>query len=328
MQTDRALIQQATAQLLEAGIQSAEHDATVLLEHAGTTNEFHELVAKRAQRIPLQHLTGVAYFRYISLAVGSGVFVPRPETELLAQVGVDVLGEIVRKQTEQVISATADAKQQILNQLESQQSLIDGENVVNRPKPIAFDLCAGSGAIALSLATEVSNVIVHAVEQSVDATHWLMKNVSRYEQQMESNGSRITVHTLDATDLNQFTQWFNTADVVLSNPPYIPNDMIPREPEVRDYDPHVALFGGIDGLEIPQAVAIVASQLLRDGGTFAMEHADVQGEGEGGLPEVLRNMRDSSGELVWQNVTDHTDYNGLPRFTTAIRAKRPAEVEQ
>ena len=328
MQPDRALIRQATTQLLEAGIQSAEHDATVLLEHASTTQEFHELVAKRAQRIPLQHLTRIAYFRYLSLAVGSGVFVPRPETELLAQVGIDVLGEIVRQQTHSIAQTTTDVKQRIISELENHEVLTENADAVHRPKPIAFDLCAGSGAVALSLATEVSNVTVHAVEQSVEATSWLMENVSRYEQQLESNNSRITVHTLDATDLNQFTQWFNTADVVLSNPPYIPNDMIPREPEVRDHDPQVALFGGTVGLEIPQAVAFVAAHLLQDGGTFAMEHADVQGEGDSGLPAVLRNMRDTSGALVWQNVMDHTDYNGLPRFTTAIRAQRPIEVKQ
>ncbi|MCX6404017.1 MAG: peptide chain release factor N(5)-glutamine methyltransferase, partial [Actinobacteria bacterium] len=242
--------------------------------HAATEEQFHELVANRAARIPLQHLTGTAYFRHLELSVGSGVFVPRPETELLAQVAVDCVPKMLAVQIE-----TAEVKSAVT-------------------KPIVFDLCAGSGAVGLSVATEVANVAVHVVEFSLDALPWLIQNADTYAAKIEANNSRATVHALDATDSEKFAQWFKKVDVVLSNPPYIPDEMIPRDPEVREHDP-----------------------------LFAMEHADVQGEGESGLPAALRAMTDVGGNAVWRDVIDHNDYNGLPRFTSAIRAERPSEVQ-
>ena len=98
MDIDRALVVSASQKLQHAGIDSAENDATILLEHADTEAQFHDLVLKRASRIPLQHLTGKAYFRHLELAVGPGVFVPRPETELLAQVAVDYAPKLLKKQ--------------------------------------------------------------------------------------------------------------------------------------------------------------------------------------------------------------------------------------
>mgnify|MGYP000726985475 CR=1 FL=1 len=301
---DRALVVSAAQKLHDAGIDSAENDATLLLEHASTEEHFHELVAKRVSRIPLQHLTGTAYFRHLELAVGPGVFVPRPETELLAQVAINALPKILKQQLD-----VADVKATVT-------------------KPLVFDLCSGSGAVALSVATEVANVSVHAVEVSVDALPWLIKNADLCAEKADANNSRVTVHALDATDSEKFIQWFKKVDVVLSNPPYIPDAMIPRDPEVREHDPHLALFGGPDGLDVPTKVAKTAALLLKDGGIFAMEHADVQGEGEFGLPAVLRAMTDENGNSVWQEVVDHKDYNGLARFTCAIRAERPGESQE
>jgi release factor glutamine methyltransferase len=303
MNLDRALVVSAAKKLQDAGIESAENDATLLLEHAATEEQFHGLVTKRASRIPLQHLTGTAYFRYLELSVGSGVFVPRPETELLAQVAVDCVPKILLAELEQ-----AEVRARV-------------------NKPIVFDLCAGSGAVGLSVATEVANVSVHVVEVSKDALPWLLKNVDGHSEITEAKNSRVTVHGLDATESEKFAQWFNEVDVVLSNPPYIPDEMIPRDPEVREHDPHLALFGGPDGLDVPTKVAVTAALLLKSGGVFAMEHADVQGEGEFGLPAVLREMTDGNGKKVWRDVVDHNDYNGLPRFTSAIRAERPSEVQ-
>ena len=300
---NRVLVVSAAQKLQDAGIDSAENDATLLLAHAATEEEFHQLVAKRALRIPLQHLTGRAYFRHLELAVGPGVFVPRPETELLAQVAVDSLPELLKQQLEQ-----AEVK-------------------ANVSKPVVFDLCAGSGAVGLSVATEVANVVVHVVEVSADAIAWLIENVDSYASKCEAKNSRVTVHALDATDTEKFAEWFNKADVVLSNPPYIPDEMIPRDPEVREHDPQLALYGGPDGLDVPIKVAATAALLLKSGGVFAMEHADVQGEGKSGLPAALRAMTDAGGNFVWREVVDHKDYNGLPRFTSAIRAERPSEVQ-
>jgi len=302
MDINRALVVSASQKLEHAGIDSAENDATLLLEHADTEAQFHDLVSKRASRTPLQHLTGKAYFRHLELAVGPGVFVPRPETELLAQVAVDYLPKLLKQQLD-----LAEVKAKVT-------------------RPIVFDLCAGSGAVGISVATEVNNVSVHVVEVSSDALPWLFENVDSNSIKCEENNSRVTVHALDATDSEKFAQWFNKVDVVLSNPPYIPDEMIPRDPEVREHDPRLALYGGPDGLDVPTKVAETAALLLKSGGVFAMEHADVQGEGDSGLPAVLRTMTDSHGNTVWQGVADHNDYNGLPRFTSAIRAERPDEV--
>ena len=308
MEFNRAIIIEAAEKLSAAGIESAEHDATALLEFATTTKQFDELITQRASRVPLQHITGTAYFRYIDLKVGKGVFIPRPETELLAQVGIDVLTELV--------------KQRQSSEPNSESHCV---------KPVAFDLCSGSGAVAIAMATEVSNVTVHAVEKSVDATNWLLSNVEHTSEKLEANNSRVVVHALDATDVSLFTQWQNTADVVLSNPPYIPNQMIPRDPEVHAHDPHLALFGGESGLEIPIKVAQVAGTLLKDGGVFAMEHADVQGEhqngGEVGLPQALREMTDEFGNALWEDVIDYSDYNNLPRYTVARRATRTQMIQ-
>ena len=91
--------------------------------------------------------------------------------------------------------------------------------------------------------------------------------------------------------------------------------MIPREPEVRDHDPKLALFGGPDGLDVARKVSIVAANLLKPNGFFGMEHADVQGES---AVDLLSNTGGKNLE-IWSQVIDHVDYNQLPRFVTAIR---------
>jgi release factor glutamine methyltransferase len=154
--TPRDLLRLATSRLQAAGIDSPEHDAAELLAHvlgttrsrlplvgevdAGALTAFDELVGRRAQREPLQHLTGLAGFRYVELAVGPGVFVPRPETELLAGWAVERALEV-------------------------------GDAVV-------VDLCTGSGAIARSVADEVPGARVHAVELEERAHHWAQVNLS------------------------------------------------------------------------------------------------------------------------------------------------------
>jgi release factor glutamine methyltransferase len=101
-------------------------------------------------------------------------------------------------------------------------------------------------------------------------------------------------------------------DVVVSNPPYIPDGAVPNDPEVRDHDPDVALYGGSsDGLRIPLEVAARAAVLLRPGGFFVMEHADVQGDS---LPAAL------GATGCWQDIRDHADLNARPRAVTAVRA--------
>lgn len=242
------------------------------------TQNYAKLINERAKRVPLQHLTGLAYFRYLSLQVGPGVFIPRPETELLVQAGLDELTKL------------------------------DG------PK-LAVDLCAGSGAVALSIALESPDTTVHAVELSSAAFSWFEKNLNSYADQLARLNSSVIAYNDDATSRDLLQKLAGSVDVVLSNPPYIPDEMIPREPEVRDFDPALALYGGEDGLVVARKVSLVAADLLKPNGFFAMEHADVQGET---AVQMLDNLTDD-GQPLWHNIKDNVDYNQLPRFVSANR---------
>jgi len=287
----KATISNATSHLTEAKVSSPQVDAEILIAHVlgvernqlTSVNqisdeqlfEFENLVARRANRVPLQHLTGIAYFRHLELAVGPGVFVPRPETELLVEAAIKHL---------KTVSSSR----------------------------IAIDLCAGSGAIALSLALEVPGTTVHAVELSDDAFKWLTHNVVDHAAKLEAVESHVIVHHGNAGDQSLLSELFNQVDALVSNPPYIPSEMIPRDPEARDHDPAIALFSGADGLDVAREVVLVAAELLKPGGFVGVEHADMQGESMPALFDAMPN--------TWTNVKDNLDYNKLPRFTTAVRS--------
>lgn len=293
MQNDsKETISKAAILLTEAKVSSPQVDAEVLLAHVlGIERsqltivnqisdeqllDYESLVARRANRVPLQHLTGTAFFRHLELAVGPGVFVPRPETELLVEAAIKHL------------------------------------KTVSSPR-IAVDLCAGSGAIALSLALEVPGTTVHAVELSDDAFKWLTHNVVDHAEKLEAVNSHVVVHHGNAGDRSLLIEFANQVDALVSNPPYIPSEMIPRDPEARDHDPAIALFSGVDGLDVAREVVVVAADLLKPGGFIGMEHADVQGESMPALFDTMPN--------TWNHVQDNLDYNKLPRFTTAVRSQ-------
>ena len=273
----RDLVADATRLLAAAGVPSPRHDAEQLAAHVLRTarTELHtappaseeqraaydDLVRRREAREPLQHLTGRAPFRYVEVAVGPGVFVPRPETELVAQVAVD---EAARLHPARVV-----------------------------------DLCTGSGAIALSVATEVAGARVHAVELDAAAHRWAVRNLS---------GSGVDLRHGDMADA--FGDLDGTVDVVVSNPPYIPVGAHVRDPEVAAHDPSLALWSGEDGLDAMRVVERVAARLLRPGGLVVAEHADLQGES---APRVFT----AAGR--WSEVVDHRDLAGRPRYVTARR---------
>jgi release factor glutamine methyltransferase len=285
-------IRAATAQLGQAGVPSPEPDALALAAHALSVDvaevrrlmvlggrtlppAYAVLVDERARRVPLQHLTGRASFRHLTLAVGPGVFVPRPETEVL----VDL--------------ALAD--------LDRLSGLGAGARVV--------DLCSGSGAIALSIKHERPLAEVRGLEVSAEAWAWATANRDRL-------GLDVDLVLGDATQ-PCFEDWTGAVDLVTVNPPYIPVGAVPLDPEVREHDPEVALYGGSeDGLAIPLAVVRVAARLLRPGGLVLVEHADSQGES---LPRRMR----ATGE--WSEVVDHLDLSGRPRVTTARRSLTGAD---
>lgn len=226
---------------------------------------FVEAVERRAAREPLQHITGVAPFRSLELAVGPGVFVPRPETEFVAQIAIDAL------------------------------------RAVATPRPAAVDLGTGSGAIALALATEVPHATVWAVENSPRAFIWARENVRAV--------GAPNLELVFADMAEALPELDGTLDLVVSNPPYIPDDAIPRDPEVRLHDPAAALYGGPDGLDVVRGLSRRALALLRPGGTLVIEHGELQGA-------ELRALLEADG---WRAAATHRDLLGRDRATTALR---------
>ncbi|OFE14639.1 protein-(glutamine-N5) methyltransferase, release factor-specific [Humibacillus sp. DSM 29435] len=308
-------VRAAVERLTRAGIRSAEVDAVELAAHTlgveaaelrrlmvlgGRTlpESFAALVDDRARRIPLQHLTGRAYFRYLTLAVGPGVFVPRPETEVLVDLA---LAEI-----DHLISAN-DAFEVERGGLPRRSTSNESFAGKGGASVRVVDLCSGSGAIALAIKAERPDAVVRGVEVSAEACAWAVSNRDRLGLDVE------IVHG-DATK-PCLLDWAGMVDVVTVNPPYIPLGAVPNDPEVRDHDPQIALYGGSDdGLAIPLQTVAVAVGLLRAGGLLLVEHADVQGES---LP---RRMRQSG---AWSAVADHDDLTGRPRVTSARRADTP-----
>jgi release factor glutamine methyltransferase len=265
-------IREAVAVLSAAGVASPRADAEILAAHVlgvprtrlaiapaldrVQAERLRTLVAARADRVPLQHLTGVAPFHRVEVAVGPGVFVPRPETELLVEWGLRMAATTV------------------------------------------VDLCSGSGAIAAAVQAARPEAAVYAVERDPAALIWLRRNAT---------GTGIRVVAGDATDPAVLAELDGTVDLVLCNPPYVPAGT-PVPPEVAGFDPYPAVFSGTDGLDVIRGLVPRVAGLLRPGGRFAVEHDDSQG---GAVPALL------VGDGRYDEIEDHRDLAGRPRFTTA-----------
>ena len=271
----REAIVAATATLAQAGIGSARIDAELLAAHlAGTDrgrlalldtpdpgffDRFAEAVAVRARRTPLQHITGTAPFGPVHVAVGPGVFTPRPETEALL------------------------------------------EWALAQPLPrdaVILDLCTGSGALAIALASQRPEARVVAVDDDVDALAYA-----------ERNTDHTTVRLVrgDVTDDGLLPELNGRVDLVVANPPYIPAGSA-LEPEVAQYDPAHALFGGADGMAVIAPLVVRAARWLKPGGLLAVEHDDTTSEA---TARIIIEVG------VFVDVTAHCDLTGRPRFVTA-----------
>jgi release factor glutamine methyltransferase len=286
----REILERGIRLLGESGIQDPQVDAELLVGHvleasrgqiqamAITGREVSveeaavigEALLRRAAREPLQHISGIAYFRSLELRVGPGVFVPRPETEFVAGLAIDAL-----------------------------QSFVLGISAAEGP--IGIDLGTGSGAIALAMATEVPHARVIAVENSEAAFVWTRQNfesVNAENARLIFTDLAVAVPELDGS-----------VSVVISNPPYIPLGAIPRDPEVRLFDPEHALYGGVDGLDIVRQVSRTGLRLLHSGGALIMEHGELQGD-------AIRDLLVADG---WRATATHRDLTGRDRATTAVR---------
>ena len=305
----------AAARLAEAGVESPRAEAELIAAHvhgvrrtelhtvpdASFDARFWEGIGRRAAREPLQHITGRAYFRYLELEVGPGVFVPRPETEVMTGWAIDRLREM------------------------------------DVAEPVVVDLGTGSGAIALAIAQEVPRARAHAVEADPIARGWTEKNVARVASAAPYTRGRVTLHSADFTgadftgadftgaDLTRsdltgahfarpgvaapgaLSELVGKADLVISNPPYIPlGATVP--PEVGEYDPPAALWSGADGLDAIRAVERAARRLLRPGGMVAVEH---------GAPQGAAVYWVFCEEAGWRDTRNHKDLARRDRFVTA-----------
>lgn len=281
----RLAILEAERVLSAAGVASPRTDAELLAAHLlgvertklmmvplvdpPVVEALQALVRQRADRIPLQHLVGTASLGNVTLSVGPGVFVPRPETELLLAWGLATLEGVER--------------------------------------PTVVDLCTGTGALALAMANARPDAQVHAVELDQYALSWARHNI---DQQAVAGDTPVRLYAGDVFDQTLLMELEGLVDLVLCNPPYVPEGT-PVPPEVRDHDPHGAVFGGRDGLDVVRQVVGCAARLLRQGGGLAIEHDDTHG---GSVPALLKARR------VLTDVEDHTDLAGRPRFATAHRA--------
>jgi release factor glutamine methyltransferase len=220
--------------------------------------DYHQLINRRLSHEPLQYITGFAHFRELELEVGPGVLIPRPESELMVSY--------------------------LLALIEQKSGLVS-----------VIDLGSGSGALALSLATECDRVRAIAVEKSPAALVWLHKNVAKYSPEM-----RVV-----EGDVNEVLPGVK-CDFVIANPPYIPEDQ--ELPSDVLNEPNEALFGGVTGVEIPRQFIAAAARLLKSGGVLAIEHNELQASAISGYLEEM-----------FSNIELHYDLNDRPRWTSAVR---------
>ncbi|MFZ1161747.1 peptide chain release factor N(5)-glutamine methyltransferase [Mycobacterium sp.] len=271
----RSAIDSATTLLADAGIDSARYDAEELAAHlAGTErgrlslidspddmffDHYHAAIAARSRRVPLQHLTGTAAFGSLTLSVGPGVFIPRPETE-----------SILEWAAAQTLPA----------------------------KPVVVDICTGSGALALALAQHWPDARVIGLDDSDAALDYAHRN---------AKGTTVEFVRADVADPVILIELDGQVDLVVANPPYVP-DGAELDPEVVDHDPPHAVFGGPDGMAVIPAVVRLAERLLRPRGLFAVEHDDTTSS------QTCEILGDTA---FFDEIMARKDLTGRPRFVTA-----------
>ena len=273
----------ASEKLSTAGVPSPQADATWLLCHILDTDRsdlltritFDQDLSSEQLEAFLVALTRREKREPLQHITGKAAF-----RSLELSVGPGVF--IPRPETEQVVQYAIDYLRQL-------------------PMPgVAIDLGTGSGAIAIAMAVEVPQTKVYAVELSQSAFDYATKNI---EANLAAVELRLGAMQEVVSDL------VGGVDVVISNPPYIPNSAIPIDPEVRNFDPELALYGGEDGLDVIRDISGIAAALLRAGGLLVLEHAETQSD-------AIRELLLNDG---WLSVSAFQDAAMRYRTITAIR---------
>jgi release factor glutamine methyltransferase len=263
--TVRETVARVTRELAAAGCVSAAAEARWLVEEAADPRALRAMVARRAAGEPLQYVVGWAPFGRLRLQVGPGVFVPRPETEGLADRAATRLRAAAARRgpgNPEGRGGPGDPKG------------VPRRNGPRSVRPVAVDLCTGSGAIACFLAAEVPGARVLATELDPAALAWARPNT-------DLHGVELLAGDLDAPLPVELA---GRVDVLCANVPYVPSGAIPTLPrDVRDHEPRLALDGGPDGLDVLRRVAAVAGRWLAPGGFLLCEIGEDQGEAAAAL---------------------------------------------
>jgi len=269
------IIQWTTEYLKGKGIENSRLDSEVLLAHLlkldrvglylnfdrplsrEELSSFREMVKRRGAREPLQYIIGRQEFWSLDFKVTPDVLIPRPETEILVE-------EALRT----VRSETLDVRRQD-----------------HAPLTI-LDLCTGSGCIAISIAHELKDAVVYAVDASGVALAIARENA-------EKNGVKDRIIFLQGNLYEALTSHVSRTtsfDLIVSNPPYVKSSDIPNiQPEVRDFEPRMAVDGGFEGLDFYRRIVAGASGYLAPGGWLMVE------VGEGQAEAVSEMIRDACG---------------------------------
>jgi len=246
-------IQKSTEFLGKKNVESPRLQAELLLAHllkmprmklylnfdrqltAAETDALRELIKRRGQREPLQHITGSTSFCGFEMAVNRHVLIPRPETEQLAELGWQFL------------------------------------STINHQPSTCLDFCTGSGCLAIAIAAKCPSAKIVATDISAEALVLAKENAAR-------NNVAEKIEFLQGDGFAALAAGAQF-DLIVSNPPYIPSAEIETlEPEVRDFDPRLALDGGADGLNFYRLLAAEAKSLLKPAGKIMVEFGDGQAD--------------------------------------------------
>jgi release factor glutamine methyltransferase len=274
----RALLGASEQVLVEAGVESAPLDASLLLGAAAGVSRaevtagmvtlddparrrFEASIKRRAAREPLAYIIGQKEFNSLELEVGPGVLIPRPETEILVEAALEILMPMGAARV--------------------------------------LDLGTGSGAIAIAIATHASASRVVATDVSNEALEMARRNIRRFDLERQ-----VEIRRADCFKTLDGGEELGSFDLIVSNPPYVPDGEISGlQPEVSRYEPRSALAGGPDGLNFYRMLALQSRSHLRERGRVAVE------VGAGQAADVAAIFRAHG----FSEATMRCDLAGMPR---------------